>query len=190
MTAFTATSRKEEFAGKIISVSVDQVVLPNGVTVDLEIIHHPGGAGVVALDAAKRVCLLRQYRYAAGEWLWELPAGKIDDLEPHANTAHRELLEEAGVTAKTWRSLGQMVSSPGVFTERVYLYLATDLSLGADQRDADEVFEIHWVAFDEALTMALDGRISDAKTVIGLLRAAAVKDAPLPPLTPTTAATL
>jgi 8-oxo-dGTP pyrophosphatase MutT (NUDIX family) len=81
----------------------------------------------VALDQADQVCLLRQYRYATGGWLWELPAGKIDDEEPPAQTARRELEEEAGREAADWRELGCMHSSPGIFTEVVYLYLARDL---------------------------------------------------------------
>lgn len=159
--------------GRVIHVTVDTVTLPNGVNAELEIIRHPGGAAVVALDANHRVCLLRQYRHAVGGWLWELPAGKIDACEPPAETARRELAEEAGVSAAHWMDLGVMVSSPGVFTERVYLYLATGLRIGHHAREAEEVLETHWIAFDEAQAMALDGRIEDAKTVIALLRARA-----------------
>ncbi|MEM7406803.1 MAG: NUDIX hydrolase [Pseudomonadota bacterium] len=164
-------SSTDKFLGRVIHVTVDQVRLPNGVEAELEIIHHPGGAAVVALDEVDRVCLLRQYRHAAGGWLWELPAGKIDDGEPPTRTARRELAEEAGISAARWVDLGVMISSPGVFTERVYLYLARGLELGAHEREAEEVLEIHWVPFHEAHEMAMDGRIEDAKTVIGLLRA-------------------
>ena len=163
-----------KFVGQIIAVSVDRVRLPNEVECDLEIIHHPGGAAVVAIDTQLRVCLLRQYRYAVDAWLWELPAGKIDDGEEPNLTARRELSEETGVRADTWQYLGQMVSSPGVFTGRVYLYLAQNLEHGEDAREAEEVFELHWVPLEEAKEMALDGRITDAKTVIGLWRAATV----------------
>src|SRR5580700_4460862 len=90
----------------------------------LEVVHHPGGAATVALDGEERICLLRQYRYVAGGWLWELPAGKLEPDEPPLATAQRELAEEAGVRARHWRSLGTVLSSPGVFTERLHLFLA------------------------------------------------------------------
>src|SRR5579871_6870425 len=96
----------EQFRGRVIRVTTDDVFLPNGHLAHLEVVHHPGGAAVVALDSARRVCLLRQYRYVAGGWLWELPAGKLEPDEPPLVTAQRELVEEAGVSAKLWRPLG------------------------------------------------------------------------------------
>src|SRR6516225_275854 len=115
------------FTGRVITVNVETVRLPNGHVTDLEIIHHPGGAAIVAVDAQQRVCLIRQYRHAAGGWIWELPAGKLEPNEPPAETARRELIEEAGRTAEHWQSLGPYVSSPGVFTETVHLFLAWGL---------------------------------------------------------------
>ena len=165
--------REVVFRGHIVEVGVDRLVLPNGEPCELEVIHHPGGAASVAIDARGDVCLLRQFRHAVGGWLWELPAGCLDPGESPGTTARRELLEEAGVVAETWQSLGEMVSSPGVFTERVHLYLATDLAAGPASPAADEVIELHWLPFGQALVMARDGEISDAKTVIGLLRAQA-----------------
>ncbi|MEW6330367.1 MAG: NUDIX hydrolase, partial [Pseudomonadota bacterium] len=115
------------YRGKIIELFLEQVTLPNGATTEFEIVRHPGGAAVVALDAENRVCLLRQYRHAAGGWLWELPAGKLDAGEPPLAAAQRELQEEAGMQAGRWEPLGKIVSSPGVFTEVVYLFLAREL---------------------------------------------------------------
>ena len=161
------------FNGRIIHVNLEAVTLPNGVDCTLEIVHHPGGAAAVALDEAGRVCMLRQFRHAVGEWLWELPAGKIDNKEPHLDTAQRELREEAGLLASHWQSLGAMISSPGVFTEAVHLYLATGLTTTATELESEEVLEVHWLSFADACAMARDGTISDAKTVIGLLRAEA-----------------
>lgn len=161
------------FSGRIIDVDIERVELPNGSGMELEIVHHPGGAAVVALDEKDRICLLRQYRPAIGDWLWELPAGKIDEEEPPLMTAQRELAEEAGLAAARWEGLGCILSSPGVFTERVHLYLACGLSPVADTPHPDEVFEIHWIALREAWLQARDGIISDAKTVIALFRAAA-----------------
>lgn len=164
-------SRRSIYDGCVVRLTLDQVALPNGREAEFEIVHHPGGAAVVAVDAQRRVCLLHQYRYAVDQWLWELPAGKRDHDEPPEQTAARELREEAGVAAETWRGLGHMISSPGVFTEAVYLYLATDLRPVDDAVEAHEVFERHWLDLQQAVERAWSGEFSDAKTVIGLLRA-------------------
>ena len=116
------------YKGKVLKLNVERVKLPNGAVVELEVAHHPGGAAVVALDADGRVCLLRQYRHAAGGWITELPAGKIDNREPPLECARRELAEEAGVTARYWKRLGQFFSSPGVFTEVIHVFLARGLA--------------------------------------------------------------
>ena len=160
-----------EFSGRVIRVTTDEVVLPNGHRALLEVVHHPGGAAVAALDAEQRVCLLRQYRYVAGGWLWELPAGKLEPHEPPLATAQRELTEEAGVHAQQWVSLGVVLSSPGVFSERLHLFAATGISAAAVAHERAEVIEIHWLPLEEACAWALDGTIADCKTAIGLLRA-------------------
>lgn len=155
----------------MIDLDVEQVTLPNGEDVELELVRHPGGAGVVALDARGWVCLLRQYRHAAGGWLWELPAGKLEPDEPPLVTAQRELAEEAGVSAGLWTGLGEIASSPGVLTEVVHLYLARELLPAAARREAGELFEVTWIPLVQACGQALEGIIIDAKTVVGLLRA-------------------
>src|SRR5215831_19833021 len=101
------------YAGKVLRLNIERVRLPNGVSADLEIAHHPGGAAIVAVDAQQRVCMLYQFRHAAGGWIWELPAGKIDNREPPLQTAQRELVEEGGMTARHWQPLGRYFSSPG-----------------------------------------------------------------------------
>src|SRR5215472_2764273 len=103
------------FSGRVVSLTTEEVLLPNGHREVLEVVHHPGGAAVVAVDGEGRVCLLRQYRYVADGWVWELPAGKLEPDEPPEHTAQRELIEEAGVSARDWQSLGTCLSSPGVF---------------------------------------------------------------------------
>lgn len=160
------------FRGRIVTVDVEDAELPNGARLSMEIVHHPGGAAIVALDAGGRVCLLRQYRHAVRDWLWELPAGKIEEGEPPLETARRELAEEAGVKAAQWESLGSVLTSPGVFTERVHLWLARHLEPMPRIAHDDEVFDIHWLPFGEALGRAMDGDFCDAKTVAALARAA------------------
>ena len=167
----TLIAQREVFRGKITHLTVDTVDLPNGHRADLEILHHPGGAAIVAIDDRNRVCLLHQFRHAAGGYVWELPAGKLEPDEPPELTAQRELIEEAGVAASTWRSLGISLSSPGVFTERIHLYLATNLTATPDAREAAEVFEVHWIDFKTAVQRVLSGEIDDSKTDMGLLRA-------------------
>ena len=161
----------EHFRGRVIRVTTDEVILPNGHRATLEVVHHPGGAAAVAVDSAGRVCLLRQYRYVGGGWLWELPAGKLEPGEPPQVTAQRELAEEAGVSAREWQSLGTVLSSPGVFGEVLHLYFATGLAPSRVAHERAEVIEVHWVPMEEACRWALEGTVRDAKTVIGLLRA-------------------
>ena len=159
------------FTGRVIRVTTDDVVLPNGHRALLEVVHHPGGAAAVAIDDDGRVGLLRQYRYVADGWLWELPAGKLEPNEPPLATARRELAEEAGVSARHWRELGVVLSSPGVFSERLHLFLASGLDQVASAHEPSELIEVHWIDFAKACEWALDGTIADSKTVIGLLRA-------------------
>ena len=160
------------FKGRVLTLNLETVRLPNGRTAELEIAHHPGGAAVVALDARRRVCLLRQYRHAAGGWIRELPAGKLDNGEPGLSCARRELAEEVGMEAARWNKLGDYLSSPGVFTEVIHLYLAQDLAKVRARPEDHEVFEVHWLPLEEAVAMAADGRLRDGKSIVGLLWAA------------------
>lgn len=162
---------REIYKGRVIRVNVETVRLPNGHVEDLEIIHHPGGAAIVALDEAGRTCLIRQFRHAAGGWIWELPAGKLEPGEPPLHTAQRELVEEAGVSARQWQSLGVFTSSPGVFTETVHLFMAAGLETAKIAHEAAELIEVHWIDMRTACARVLHGEISDGKTAVGLLRA-------------------
>jgi len=164
------------YKGKIIDIQIEKVTLPNGHEFEMEVVQHPGGAAVVALDEQGRVCLLRQYRHVAEAWLWELPAGKIDADEPPLETAQRELAEEAGLIAAQWQSLGMIFTSPGVFKEQIHLYLARELSHVASAHETEEVIEIRWFDFKQAFDWAKNGQISDAKTLAGILRSIELLD--------------
>ena len=159
------------FTGRVVTLDVAEVTLPNGQVAELEVVGHPGGAAIVAVNDAGAVCLLHQYRHVAGGWLWEIPAGKLDGRPPE-DVARSELREEAGRTAARWESLGRVLSSPGVFTEIVHLYLARELSVVPPQPEREEVFEVSWVPLASALARALRGEIEDGKSVIALVRAA------------------
>lgn len=165
-------STQRIYAGRVVTLNVERVVLPNGVETTMEIVGHPGGAAVVALNGRGEVCLLRQYRHVAGGWVWEVPAGKLDG-QPPDRVAVQELAEEAGMEAARWESLGRYLSSPGVFREVVHLYLARDLTPCGARPEHDELFEITWVPLAEALDRALRGEIEDGKSVVALARAAA-----------------
>lgn len=162
-------SIRNVFQGRVLTLNLERVRLPNGRVAELEIAHHPGGAAVVAVDADGRVCLLRQYRHAAGGWLTELPAGKLDGGEPPLECAQRELAEEAGVIARRWDKLGEFFSSPGVLTEVIHLFLARELTATDARPEEHEVFEASWLPLDEAVALAAGGRLQDAKSLIGLL---------------------
>ena len=166
----TITS-EELFKGRIISVRRDTVRLPNGHTSTREVVHHNGGAGIVALNDKGEVALVRQFRYAVGQVLYEIPAGKIEPGEPPIETARRELGEEAGLTADSLTEFGQIIPTCGYCDEIIYLFLATGLHETHQNLDEDEFVEPLWLPLAEAKQMVLNGEITDSKTVVGLLRA-------------------
>jgi ADP-ribose diphosphatase len=166
---------RQIYKGRIVELSLERVTLPNGKTIELEVMHHRGAAAVAAVDDQERVVLLRQYRYAAGGYIWELPAGILDSPgETPAACAARELVEEAGVAARELTALGTIVTTPGFCDERIHLFLARGITPATQGHEADEVIaEIAWKPLAEALAMVRRGEIVDAKTIAGLHLAAA-----------------
>jgi 8-oxo-dGTP pyrophosphatase MutT (NUDIX family) len=166
---------REIYRGRIVNLRVERVTLPNGTPIDLELMHHGGASAVVAADEQDRVVLIRQYRHAAGGYLWELPAGVLDSpAEPPEACAARELREEAGLVAERLRYLGFVFTTPGFCDERIHLYLARGLRDEGHAHEADEVIaEIARFPVGEAIGMVRAGAIVDAKTVAGLFLAAA-----------------
>jgi len=134
-----------------------------------EIVEHPGAVVVLPLLSDGQVCLIRNYRTAVGRTLIELPAGTLEPGEPHAETARRELAEETGYRAESMTLLHEFFMSPGILNERMFLYDARGLTLGERHLDAGEQIENLVVTWSEAVAMADDGRIEDAKTLVGIL---------------------
>ena len=161
-------SRKSIYSGKLVDLGLESVELPNGLSVDLEIIKHPGGSAALAVNDANEVCLLRQYRHAAGGWIWELPGGLIEAGEQPQQCAQRELQEEAGIEARHWEPLLSFWSTPGFCTEKLHVFYASDLNQVPTQRDEHEVLEVHWLPVLNALELCDQGEIRDAKTLLGL----------------------
>ncbi len=157
--------------GRVIEVTTDRLRYASGREHNLDLIHHPGAAAVVPVDSAGRVCLVRQYRHGVEDFLWEIPAGKLDAGEAPDICAVRELREETGITARSWAPLGAFIPAPGIYTELIHLYLATDLEVGPPTPDVDEELELQWLALDDAVGLVLRGEWNDGKTVVGLLRA-------------------
>lgn len=159
------------YRGKVVDLSLDRVSLPNGNVCELEIVRHPGAAAVVPVDDERNVLLVRQYRYAASGWLYEVPAGKLDAGEDPAVCAAREIEEEAGVRAGRLTHMGWIWTTPGFGDERISLYLATELSASKQSLQPDEVLSVERIPFDEVVALARRGEIRDAKSVCALLRA-------------------
>ena len=166
----TMLERQDIFKGRVISLHVDQVELPNGNTSVREIVDHPGGVAILALDEEGRVPVVRQYRYAFSRVMLEIPAGKREAGEEPFLTAQRELQEEVGATASEWTDLGAILPSPGCYGETLYLYLARGLTFGAVNPDEDEFLECERMPFDELYRLCMDGTVQDAKTVAAVLK--------------------
>lgn len=164
-------------SGRIVHLDVDTVRFPNGSTGTIELFRHPGASAVVPFlsDPAgedPQLLLIRQYRYAAGGYLWEIPAGRLDPGENPAVCAARELEEETGCTAERVERLTTILTTPGFCDEQIHLFIATGLTRGEHRREADEFLEVETVPLSRALAMIERGEIRDSKTVCGLLYAA------------------
>jgi ADP-ribose pyrophosphatase len=162
---------RQVFRGRIVDLSVDRVRLPNGNVCELELIRHPGAAAVVPVDEHGNVILVRQYRYAAGGRLLEVPAGKLDGGEPPASCAARELQEETGFSANEFTPMGWIWTTPGFTDEKIWLFLATGLLPARQDLQDDEVLTVERMPLSEAVRRAEHGEIRDAKSVCALLRA-------------------
>ena len=166
------------YTGRVVRLDVDTVRFPDGSTGQLELIRHPGAAAIVpcASDppgADPTILLIRQFRYATGGQLWEIPAGTLDPGEDPEACARRELMEETGVTAARLELLTSIWTTPGFTTEVIHLYLATGLTTGEPSRERDEFIEVVPQPLSRVLALIRDGEIRDAKTVVAILYMAA-----------------
>lgn len=168
-------SREEIFHGRIVDLRVDTVRLPNGHLTTREVVDHPGGVGIVAIDEHDNVLTVKQYRYAFGTVLEEIPAGKLERGEDPALAARRELEEETGATCQTLTPLGSILPSPGGFGEVLHLYLAEGLTFGAQHPDEDEFLTFSRTPFETLLRRVLAGEVRDGKTVTGILKVYALR---------------
>jgi ADP-ribose pyrophosphatase len=162
---------KTVYQGKVLSVTLDEVQEPSGVKTIREVVRHQGSAVVLPVDDTQsepRILLEEQFRYAANETLWEVPAGRIDSGESSLEAAKRELLEETGFTAKRWTHAFHFFASPGFLAERMDVFLARGLKPGEAQPEDDERIKVQFFPLSTALRMCLNGKIHDAKTMTAI----------------------
>ena len=167
-------STRRVYNGRIIKVDLDTVKLPNDATVELEVVRHPGAAAVVpfltALDTYDpQLLLIRQYRHATNDFIYEIPAGKLDGGEEPLECAKRELLEETGCVAKAMEHVYTFYTTPGFTDERIHAFMATGLTRGDQNLQQDEVMTLETVAMSRAMEMIRTGDIVDAKTALSIL---------------------
>ena len=159
---------RQIYKGRVVTLNIETVALPNGVTVDLETIRHPGASAVVPLKDDGTVVLIRQFRHAAGGYIYEIPAGKLNPGEDPLSCAARELEEEIGYRASSFALLSSILTAPGFADEVIHVYKATGLIPGRQQLDRDEVLEVIEMPLAEAIRKIEDGTIRDSKTIVGL----------------------
>lgn len=159
------------FEGKVINLRVDTVLTQGANRAQREVVEHPGGVGIVAVTPDNKVCMVRQYRRPFDEIILEIPAGKLNWGEDPFECAVRELKEETGYTAKNYKYLGEFYPTPGFCNEKIHIYLATELTSGQACLDEDEFLEVETRSFEELIEMIKNGKVKDAKSVIGIFMA-------------------
>lgn len=158
--------------GRVFDFYAESVTLPNDVTLEMEIIRHPGAAAIVPVLADRRVLLIQQYRHAVGGFIWEIPAGTMDPGEAPLSCARRELVEETGYSARHFEKLAEITPLPAYSDERIHLFIATGLDKAAQDLDADELLYVHAIGYRRCFDMIASGEIQDAKTISALQLAA------------------
>ena len=160
--------RRRIFEGRLVTLDVDRIIEPSGMEVEREVLRHPGASVLLPVTEDRKVVLVRQYRYAAGEFLLEVPAGTIDPGERPEETARRELVEETGYYPNRLEKLTEFFPSPGVLEELMHLFVATELERREGSLDDDESLEPVELSWEEALSLEIGKDVRDAKTIIAL----------------------
>jgi len=163
--------KREIYRGKVFSLIEQHVALPNGTLTKVETIRHPGAAAVVPMLDKSHIVLIRQYRYAVGNWIWEIPAGTLFPEEDPKDCAQRELGEETAYEAGYIEKIGEVFPAPGYSDDRIHIFLATDLKEKSQHLEEDEVLEVREFTIVKVLDMIKTGEIRDAKTIAGVLLA-------------------
>ena len=168
-------SSETRFEGRVFTVTVDKVELENGRTSTREVVHHHGGACIMPVTDNDEIYMVRQFRYALGEEVWELPAGKLEKDEDPFAAAKRELEEECGLTADHFTDLGVVYPTVGYDSEKIYVWAATGLHPVGQHLDPDEFLDVIKVPFAKAVEMVMDGTIKDSKSIAGILKYALLR---------------
>jgi len=157
--------------GRVFKLVKENVTLENGITTELDVIRHPGAAAIVPAYGYDKLILIKQYRYAIGEYIWEIPAGTFDGDEDPLECAKRELVEETGFRANIWEKLGEITPVPAYSDERIHVYLASDLVKEKQNLDKDEIVQVHKIRLADVLDMIHRGEIKDSKTIASIFMA-------------------
>ena len=169
--SFKRVSSERVYSGRLLKIDRDRVELPNGGTTDLEMVRHPGAAAVVPFVSDHEILLVRQFRYAAKGFIYEVPAGTLQKGEAPEACAAREVQEEVGHKASRFEHLASIYTTPGFTDEVIHLYIGRDLTPVEQNLDHDEVLTVERVPFTEAIAMIRDGRLVDSKSICALLLA-------------------
>jgi len=167
----TINNCKEIYSGRVFKMVRENVTLENNVTMDIDSIRHPGASAIVPLNKDNKIIMIRQYRHAAGGYIWEIPAGTLKQGEDPLECAKRELIEETGFSGSKWDKLGEIIPVPGYSDERIYIFLAEDLKPAKQDLESDEILDVHEILLHDAFLMIKQGKIQDSKTICGFFMA-------------------
>lgn len=154
--------------GSVFKLVSENITLPNGTTINMEVIRHPGAAVIIPLSDKNTILLIKQFRHALGDFIWEIPTGTLKEKEKAIECAKRELIEETGYSARGWHKIGEIIPLPAYSDARMHIFMAIDLVPAKQKLDKDELLEVHQIKLEDAIAMIHKGEIQDSKTISGL----------------------